>query len=137
MLQKILLFLLIPLLSRGDDKLIDSLKSTIVHEKNQESLLKTYNELGNAYSQNGDFDQAIINFKKAATIARQKRDFDLLASEYNEIGNAHADQGNNSKAFGFYQRALKIIPDSALSLKAKIHKNIGALYLSWKNFDRA
>lgn len=137
MFRKILYLLIIPLLSMGENKLPDSLKNTVVHQENQGNLLKKYNKLGNAYSEKGDFAQAIVCFQKAVIIGTQKSDFNIVAFEYNEIGNAHADEGNNAKAFAFYQKALKIIPDSALSLRAKIYKNIGALYLSWKNFDRA
>jgi len=137
MFHNILLFLLFPMLSQGNHNPVDSIKSTIAHEKNQENLIKKYNELGNIYSKNGDFKQAILYFKKVADIAKKSGDFKLLAFQFDNIGNAHAKEGNNFKAFEFYQKALKIIPDSALSSKAKIHKNIGALYLSWKNFDRA
>lgn len=115
----------------------DSLIKELAKTKSDSRKVKIITELGMIYTRDGKFEKAIENFNKALVLVKTRGNSAIEASLYNEIGNVEADLGNNSSAFNEYNKALKVTPDTALALKGKIYKNIGALYLSWKNLDKA
>ncbi|WP_304068876.1 tetratricopeptide repeat protein, partial [Pedobacter glucosidilyticus] len=136
MKKKLLLFIFL-LFGYPSFSQTDSLIKQLALAKNNSQKINILTDLGMIYTHDGKFEKAIESFKKAVVLVKKQGTPAVEASLYNEIGNAEADMGNNSPAFNAYQKALKIIPDTALSLKAKIYKNIGAVFLSWKNLNRA
>ncbi len=113
---------------------IYSLKKLLVNVNSANDKIKIYQELANAYNNEGKGNEA-LNFYYS--ILKISSDPKLRSETHNEIGNINADMGNNEKAISSYQQALKFNSDKNLSLAAKINKNIGAVYLSWKKLDNA
>jgi two-component system NarL family sensor kinase len=116
---------------------LDSLEIKIKNAKNPNETIKIYEKYGLEYSNSGKFDKSIFCFNEVIKLAIKVNNSDIKASAYNEIGNAYADLGNNLEALKNYQNCLKNINESDFSLNARVHKNIGALFLSWKKFDQA
>ena len=116
---------------------IDSLDIKIKSAKNSSELLKIYERYGLDYANEGNFNKCISCFKQVLSLAKKQKNNNTVASAYNEIGNAYADMGNNVVALNNYQNSFNNISDTNLTLKARVNKNVGALYLSWKKFDQA
>ena len=116
---------------------IDSLDIKIKSAKNSSELLKIYERYGLDYANEGNFNKCISCFKQVLSLAKKQKNNNKVASAYNEIGNAYADMGNNVVALNNYQNSFNNISDTNLTLKARVNKNVGALYLSWKKFDQA
>ncbi len=98
---------------------------------------KNYNTQAKKYCQMGEGKKAKLVFDTCLKLAFKDKRTDLLSYYYNEIGNLEADFGNNAAALKNYLNALKYNTQNYPTLNAKIYKNIGALYLSWKKFDVA
>ncbi len=126
--------LFLPLISSAT--LVDSL-SKALKKASASKKQDIYFELGTAYATEGQFKEAIKTFTELIILASQKNNNPLIASAYNEIGKSYADLGNNVSAINAYQKALSIPGVNNLSLKAKVNKNIGAVFLSWKNLPKA
>ncbi len=138
MRKKLLVILfLLPFTKNAKSDVIDSLKSLIKKTNNTEKLISINTEIGLAYTKKGEFEQSNKVFYEIIKKVNKQGKKSILAASYNEIGNNLADMGNNSLAFSNYQKALSYTNDEDYSLKAKIYKNTGALFLSWKNFDKA
>lgn len=114
---------------------IDSLKNELNHAKTDGEKILILNNLAQTYAKLGKGKEAIAAYRTVVSLAKNNKS--LIAQTYNEIGNVESDLGNNPQALKAYHNALKIAGDSDFSLIAKINKNIGALYLSWKKFDDA
>ncbi|WP_192825157.1 tetratricopeptide repeat-containing sensor histidine kinase [Rufibacter sp. LB8] len=99
--------------------------------------IEAYQQLGTRHANEGQFEKAITTYSSLISLYKISRQPEKIPAAYNEIGNAYSDLGNNEAAFTTYQKALKLCPSQDLSLKAKIHKNIGAVFLSWKNLNQA
>lgn len=135
---KLLIFLLLILNIKSlfaTVKTTDSLKSEIGKAKKNEEKIRLLNELAGDYVRQGKGKDAVYCYTKVITLA--KADAILKAQTYNEIGNVESDLGNNTQALKAYHLGLKAADGRDFSLIAKINKNIGALYLSWKKFDDA
>lgn len=96
-----------------------------------------YNAQAKKYCEVGESKKALLVYKICLNDALRNKRFDLIPYYYNEIGNIEADFGENSSAFKSYQNALKYNTKNIPTLNAKIYKNMGALYLSWKKLDQA
>lgn len=96
-----------------------------------------YNIQAKKFCELGEGKKAVLVYKKCLNEAFKDKREDLLSHYYNEIGNLEADFGNNTLAFKNYQNALKFNTHNNPILNAKIYKNIGALYLSWKKLNVA
>ncbi|TKB95148.1 tetratricopeptide repeat-containing sensor histidine kinase [Pedobacter cryophilus] len=132
-----LLLFLFPVLIIAAPISKDSLQIKINAAKSDQDKITIYQNYGLEFSQSGDFKKSIECFNQVVKIARKKKSIEIIASAYNEIGNSYADMGENSKALKYYQEALKVLGDKDFALQAKINKNIGALFLSWKKLDQA
>ena len=63
--------------------------------------------LGNVYSQNGDFEKAIAEYKQAIKIKPS-----FLAA-YNNLGMTYSDMGKYDEAIAYYKKAITISPQFA------------------------
>jgi protein O-mannosyl-transferase len=85
-----------------------------------------YNNLGNALSEKGQVDEAMIQFQKALEIIPNYAD-----AHYN-LGNAFSQKGEMDKAIAQYQKALEIKPNYAGA-----HYNLGNALLRKGQVDEA
>lgn len=92
------------------------------------------------YKNQGEFDKALIEFKRALFI-RESIVLDSLtiATSYNNIGEVYKNQGKLDEALIEYKKTLAIqeikAPDS-LAI-ATSYNNVGEVYSSQNNFDEA
>lgn len=86
----------------------------------------TYNEIGNALSSMGNYDEAKVEFEKALTINRKIGAVDKIAETLINLGSAFRFQGDYNNAQPYYNQALPLA--QALNDKpliARIYNNIG------------
>ncbi|RKD17059.1 hypothetical protein BCY91_02615 [Pelobium manganitolerans] len=135
-LSRIYLFLpLLILITAASATELDSLKKLLAVSKSKSQKINAWNKLGQYYARNGQPKQAISTYNHVLKAGSNSPY--LLSQTYNEIGNARADLGHNAEAIKFYQKALDFMPDTAFSLRAKVNKNIGAVFLSLGKFAEA
>ena len=89
-------------------------------------LPEAYNNLGNVYRENSDFDRAITDFDIAI---RLKPDF---AAAYNNRGLAYKEKGDFDRAIEDFDIAIRLKPDFAAA-----YNNRGLAYKEKGDFDRA
>jgi Flp pilus assembly protein TadD len=84
------------------------------------------NNLGVALAQQGRYDQAVENYRKAI------RDYPDYAEAYYNLGIALQKQGQNDEAISSYRQALKLNPDYA-----KAYLDLGVTLLAGGRSDEA
>ncbi len=87
---------------------------------------RLYTDLGYAYSDKGDKEEAVRYYEKALELKKDS------AEIYINIGYAYADLGDNKKAIDHYKKALEIEPDNA-----DAYNNIGNAYFRSGEKDKA
>jgi protein O-GlcNAc transferase len=83
------------------------------------------NQIGINYANNGNYDLAIIHFRKALEL-------DSSFNSYFLIGLAYQMKGNLRKAEIYYQKTLRINPKFSMA-----YNNLGAIYSENKDFKKA
>ena len=134
-LYTIVSFALVILYTSTQAQSTDSLQAIINSSSNASVKVKNYKKLASTLAANGKGKEAILVYNK--TLELEKNKPDSTAAIYNEIGNVQSDLGENLNALQSYQQALGSLKDNNIALQAKINKNIGALYLSWKKLNLA
>jgi len=92
-----------------------------------------YGNIGNVYSVQGNYDEALVQFQKSLkiTIRVFGCEHEEVAISYNNIGNVYAMQGDHKNALLHFQKSLEITSrvfgcDSAEV--AQTYNNIGSVY---------
>jgi len=85
-----------------------------------------YNNLGNAYKENGMLDDALASYRKAIDL---RPDY---AEAYFDLGNAYQQLNRFNDAIAAYQSALKINP-----LMAEVHNNLGVALFNSDQVEEA
>ncbi len=108
-------------------------------EKEPEQKALNLQRFGYLLFRQGNFEQSIVNYKKAQDIILNTNQTDsiLLYSLYNQMGMAYAEMAQRQKALSFYENALKLVPESDWSAKATVLGNTGILYQNLDRFDKA
>ena len=114
----------------------DSLQRVIQQNSESGDALEAHLQLGIAHYAKGQFDIAEEHFAMIRKTAVPGSE--LYTRALNNLGNIEADKGNNTEALSYYQLALESASRANDELtRAHILKNIGALYISWKQFEKA
>ncbi len=90
-----------------------------------------------AYS-NGNYEQAILVFKKCILISNTSGNKESLSKVYNDLGNSYSKTGKSEEALKNYLLSIANSNQRKDSLSiAQSYKNIGALYSEQKDFITA
>ncbi|NIM19724.1 MAG: tetratricopeptide repeat protein [Candidatus Latescibacteria bacterium] len=84
------------------------------------------NNLGQRYQMRGEFEKAIVEYKKALTL---KPNF---ASALNNIGICYGSLGRYAEAEGSFLRAIEFNPEDIFAMN-----NLAVMYLKTRRFDQA
>src|SRR3990167_3022750 len=68
-----------------------------------------YGNIGNVYGATGQTDQAVVYYKKAVEILRQKEDYARLGITFTNIGNLYADREDAAQAIHFYKQGVVLL----------------------------
>ena len=99
-----------------------------------EKHLKTGAE---AYSK-GNYEQAIVLFKKCIVLSKQIGDTKTLSHAYNDLGNSYTRTGKSELALTNFLLSATIFKQNKDNFNlAKTYKDIGALYSEQKDFVAA
>ena len=102
----------------------------------------SYNNIGDVYSDQGNYPKALEYSLKALVIREKELGFDHLdtAVSYNNIGAVYSDQGDYPKALEYYFKALSV-REKVLGLDhpntAGSYNNIGAVYSDQGDYPKA
>jgi two-component system, NarL family, sensor kinase len=102
----------------------------------KEDLLNARLQLGIEYYNIGEYEMATQQF--VVIKSEGLKGTLVVTRSLNNLGNIEADQGNNASALNLYQEALesaRVAKDR--ETQAHVLKNIGALYISWKQFEKS
>lgn len=93
---------------------------------------------GEALYSKGDYQEAILQFKKCVTLFKKSGNNQLLGKTYNNLGRALSQTGKSEEALTNYLSSIVISKQRNDSLSmAKTYKNIGALYEEQNDFVNA
>ena len=120
-------------------KILVARKNKLGHD--HPDVARSYNNLGLAYSDKGEYDRAIEYYEKCLEIELDKlgHDHPSVARSYNNLGLAYDNKGEYGRAIEYYEKSLKIYleklghdhPDVAIS-----YGNLGAAYDNKGEYDR-
>lgn len=89
------------------------------------------------YSQ-GNYQQAIVLFKKTIATSDKEKDKIIIGKATNNMANAYSQIGKSELALQYYLKAIDQFGEVKDTFNiAKSTKNIGALYSEQKEFDKA
>lgn len=87
---------------------------------------RIHHNLGSAYADIGNYDQAIASYKKALRYAPGSWQI------YHNLGNAYGDIGNYGQAIVLYEKSIEINPKHA-----RVYNNLGVVYSKIGDHDQA
>ena len=97
--------------------------------RDQQLAVKTLNDIGNIYYEQGELDKALANYQRASDLFDQTQNKERIASLQNSIGNVYYEQGELDKALANYQRASDLFDQTANDNgRALTLNNIGNVY---------
>lgn len=98
---------------------------------NSHNLISNYIAVGNNYFYNGNYNQAIENYKKAIEIAPNNAVANKnIGSCYNNIGLTLKEKGLSAKAIEYFEKALLINPNNE-----NAYVNLGSTYIDIGKYD--
>ena len=97
-----------------------------------------YFELGNVYSEQGSYREALQSYETGLAIDRELDDSKGVATFTQRIGLIYTDMGHYTKAFDYLQESTRLAEtlNDSLLISYNYH-NIGVIYEHLENFDRA
>ncbi|MGB5420014.1 tetratricopeptide repeat-containing sensor histidine kinase [Algibacter sp.] len=114
-------------------------KAIRIEEKiGSKNLSASLLNLGTAYSDLGEFVEAISPLKKSLSIAKADKNEQRVAYSLNNLGTIYSDQGNYPLALEHYKESLYINEKLGDSIGIANHlNNIGTIYKTQKYYDKA
>jgi serine phosphatase RsbU (regulator of sigma subunit) len=90
------------------------------------------------YNDQGEYNKALIFYKKTEKVAQQIGSSNTLAACYNNMGLLHQEQGNNTKALANFLKSLKIKEQTKNQRGiAKTLHNLGTVCKGQKDYSQA
>ncbi|PWH82872.1 sensor histidine kinase [Algibacter marinivivus] len=121
-------------------KSVDYIKKAIKIEEEigSNNLSASLINLGNSYTDLGEFAEAIPYLNKALSIAKADKNKQRVAYSLNNLGTIYLDQGNYPLALEYFKESLYINEKIGDSLGIANHlNNIGWMYKTRKQYDKA
>lgn len=95
------------------------------------------NNIGLSYAVQGEYQNAIENFKKCEKIRKKLKDVPGTANVLSNMGLIYYEQGNYSNALKYYYESLKNYEKLPLSIgKGNVLTNIGNIYVVQNEFTK-
>lgn len=110
----------------------------IEEEIGSDNLSASLLNLGTSYEVLGDFDEAILNLKKALSIAKADNNEQRVAYSLNNLGTLYRTQSNYPLALEYFNESLYMNEKLGDSISvAHGLFNIGSIYKTQKYYDKA
>lgn len=104
---------------------------------NQAGEAKTYNNIGNLYSEI-DYDKSLQNFQKSLKIAENLNITDLIAGLYLNLGSVHMRKKEYDEALSNYQRSLNLFTNLGNTVGIiQCLQNLGVIYFNLNQFEKS
>lgn len=100
-------------------------------------LARAYGSIGIVFSEQSNYSKALQYHLKALKIYEENQNQEKLARVYNNIGIVHKSQGEDFKALQYFVKCLKIQEKTGDNSVGITTTNIGNIYLSQKNYEKA
>ncbi|MFI5203589.1 MAG: tetratricopeptide repeat protein [Flavobacteriales bacterium] len=83
------------------------------------------------FHQKGEYDRALVCYRRALSIEKESKNQKGIASAYNNMGSVYMYQGNYAKAIEYYTKSLKI--DEKIKYKRGISSDCNNIAIIYKN----
>ncbi|MCB1189823.1 MAG: tetratricopeptide repeat protein [Leptospiraceae bacterium] len=105
-------------------------------------IANCYNNIGEAYRENGDYNKAINYYNQSLAIFTKLLDnnHSLIATSYNSFGMAYGHKGEHNKAIEYFNKAVAIYKKTLgekHSYIAVAYNNIGGAYSNKHDYNKA
>ena len=109
--------------------------NTIDYKKGQ---VKALGNIGDYYSDKGNHEKAIQNYKAALEIALKKKEIHLILDAQNNLANQYSFRGDYSKALEEYLIGVEIATEADhTEMLSVLNENIALLYAEQKDYEEA
>jgi len=97
-----------------------------------------YCNIGNIYTEWGDYDQAIENYQQALEIDRRLKDPIQIAIDLNNIGKVYEQWTKYDEAVRYYKESLDLVKAAGNQAMVAIRlNNIAIVYKEWQKYPEA
>ncbi|RFS18427.1 tetratricopeptide repeat protein [Emticicia sp. C21] len=97
-------------------------------------VAKSYNNIGQVYSNLGELDSALLFYEKTLAIYKNKQtDDQSIANAFNNIGSVYNEKGEFNKALDYHKRALIIEKKNSAKEKENIAISYGNMAMAFNN----
>ena len=106
-------------------------------------IIKLNKFIGDAFSMQNKFDEALKYYKKACTLEEMLNssgNFNLQetnAKTINHLGSQYFNEGNYDLAFEYFSKSLELTPSENKECLARVHNNIGLCLTEKQNYKEA
>lgn len=108
---------------------------SIEYKKGQ---IEALGNIGDYYSDKGNHEKAIQNYKTALEIANQKKEINLILGAQNQLANQYTFQRDYAKALEEYLIGIEIATEANHKhMLAVLNENIALLYADQKDYEQA
>ena len=125
----------------SSDSLLLLCKQAIAYSRTSEYVkgeIKGLVNLGTYYSDKGDIDNAILNFKKAFDLTKDINDSKLSLIAQNFLSGEYAYKGDYENALKGYLEGIEMAETTGnLKMLTILNENIATLYISQKDYEQA
>jgi len=99
---------------------------------------KAYSYLGDYYSDSGQHDQGIINYRNACKLADEINEPLIKVRAINDLGGEYAYKGDYAMALKLYLEGIELaVTLNELNIQSILNENIADLYVSQKDYEQA
>ncbi len=123
-----------------DSALIYHRKALICRKQNKDTIgvADSYNNIGIAYDQKGNFQKALENYFTALKLYDSKHDLEKQAMVCTNIGIVYKAQKDFQKALTYYKKSLDLYTKSKNDFGITVSSgNIGSIYINFKNYNES
>lgn len=114
------------------------ISSKQINKKSNIGIAECHSILGNVNFLQGNYNDALDNFRKSLSISEELSDKKSISNCYNYIGNVYKNQGNYSQSIEYYLKAVKTFEELGDKRGiANCYGNIGNIHYYQQNFKIA
>lgn len=97
-------------------------------------LMYIYNKIGMILDKMGNSEQALQQYDRALTLARESGNNDMEASALSNVAGIYQGRGQLDQALEYYEKSVSLLPEEK---NAAVYNNIAMVYESKKEYPKA
>jgi len=113
----------------------ENVKKALSLTNNRKELMDIYNQIGMILERMGYLDDALLNYSRSLSLARNLGNTDMQVALLSNIGGIYYDKGELDKALSYCEESLNLTTNE--NNKATLHNNIAVIYSKKGDYQKA